>query len=98
MKSQGTIFHAWIGPLWFLKKPRGTRYAELVFLHLMGYAGHVVHSIARGARNIDTLLFMFGWDRFGFNKKHAGTRYAELVFWHPVVSAGHVVHFGAFGA
>jgi hypothetical protein len=27
----------------FDKKCDGTRYAELVFLHLVGYAGHVVH-------------------------------------------------------
>jgi hypothetical protein len=30
------------------KKHAGTRYAELVFLQLIGSAGHVVHSIASG--------------------------------------------------
>jgi hypothetical protein len=32
-----------------LKKCAGTRYAELMFLHLSGSAGHVVHSNASGA-------------------------------------------------
>jgi hypothetical protein len=37
----------------FDKKRLGTRYAKLVFLHLVGYAGHVVHSGASGARSVD---------------------------------------------
>jgi hypothetical protein len=32
----------------------GTRYVELVFLHLAGSVGHVVHSVASGAQNINT--------------------------------------------
>jgi hypothetical protein len=63
-----------------------------VFLHLVGSAGHVVHSDASRARNVDTLFLMLGWDRYGIHIKCAGTRYAKLMFLYPVGSAGHVVH------
>jgi hypothetical protein len=39
----------------FHKKRTGTRYDELVLLHLVGYVGHIVHSGASGAQNIDAL-------------------------------------------
>jgi hypothetical protein len=51
------------------KKPTGTRYAELVFLHPVGPAGHVVHSGASEARNGYTLFLMLWWDWFGCDKK-----------------------------
>jgi hypothetical protein len=79
----------------WLKDRQQTHYFELVFLHLVGYAGHVVHYGTSGSRNFDALFFMLGWDWYGFHKKHAGTRYAELGFLHPLGSASHVVHFGA---
>jgi hypothetical protein len=63
--------------------------------HLLGYAGHVVHSSVFGAQNIDTLIFMLVWDRCSFHKKHVGTSYVELLFLHPVGFAGHIVYCGA---
>jgi hypothetical protein len=69
-----------------------------VFSHLVGSAGKVVHSGASGARNVNALFFMLGWDRYGFHKYCNGTRHVELLFLHPVGSARHVVHSGGSGA
>jgi hypothetical protein len=75
------------------KKRIRTHYAELVFLHLVGSVGHIVHCSVSGVRNTDALFVMLGWDQYGFDKKHIRTRYAKLVFLHPVGSTGHLVHF-----
>jgi hypothetical protein len=75
----------------FDKKCIRRRYAELVFFHSEGSAGHKVRSGASGSRCIDTLFFMLGWDQYGFDKKCIGMRYTKPVFLHPGGSAGHVV-------
>jgi hypothetical protein len=54
------------------KECTGTRYAELVFLFPVGYVGHVVHCSTYGARNVDALFFILGWDQRGFQKSAAG--------------------------
>jgi hypothetical protein len=51
-----------------------------MFLHPVGYAGHVAHSSASGAWNVEALFFMLVWDRYGFHKRRTGTLYAEVVF------------------
>jgi hypothetical protein len=64
----------------FHKKRTGTRYVELVFLHPVGSACHVVNSGASEVRNINALFFMLRWDRYGFDKKHAGHVTLNLCF------------------
>jgi hypothetical protein len=46
----------------FHKKCIGTSYVELVLLHRVGYARHVVHYGASGVGNVDALIFMLMWD------------------------------------
>jgi hypothetical protein len=60
--------------------------------------GHVVHSGASRARNIDTLFFMLKWAQCGFHKKRARTCYNKLVFLLLVGSAGQIMHSRVFGA
>jgi hypothetical protein len=81
----------------FDKKCARTHYAELVFLHLVGSTGHVVHSCKSRARNIDVLFLIPGWAWCDFCKKHAVTRYAEHVFFHPVGSTVHIMYSGGSG-
>jgi hypothetical protein len=69
-----------------------------MFLHPVGSVGHVVHSGVLGVQNVDTIFFMFRWDRYGFHKKRAGTRYAKLLLLHPVGSVSHIVHSEGSGA
>jgi hypothetical protein len=65
-----------------------------VFLLPVGSVGHVGHSSAFEARNVDALFFIIGWAQCGLHRKRAGAHYVELVFLHPVGSVGHEVHSG----
>jgi hypothetical protein len=80
----------------FHKKRARTSYKELVFLHPMGYVGHVVHSSKTEAQKVNGLFLMLGWDRYEFHKKRARTHYTKLMFLHPVGSVGDIVHSAAF--
>jgi hypothetical protein len=64
----------------FDKKHTTRRYTELVFLHPVESAGHVLHSDASAERNMIALFFMLGLDWYRFDKKRVRTHYAELVF------------------
>jgi hypothetical protein len=64
----------------FHKKRAGTRYAKLVFLHLVGCAGHIVHSGASTLRNIDALFSCSGGTCTDSTKSASGHVMPNLCF------------------
>jgi hypothetical protein len=77
----------------FRKKHAGTRYNEFGVLHPVGTAGHVVHSSASVARNINALFFMLRWTWWGFSQK---TRQEKLCQTCVFASSGIYGSCGAF--
>jgi hypothetical protein len=60
--------------------------------------GRVGNSGVSGARNVNELFFLLGWDVDVFDQKRVRTHNTKLVcFLHLVGSVGHVVHSGASG-
>jgi hypothetical protein len=92
MKHRCTIFHARVGPVWIPQKVNWDTLRRTCVLYPVGSVGNVVHCGVSGARIINVLFFLLGWDRYRFQKKCIETHYAKLVFSYPVGSTGHVVH------
>jgi hypothetical protein len=82
----------------FHKSHAGTRYAELVFLHPVGSAGHIMHSAASEAQIVKPLFLLLEWDHYGLNKKHARISYMEHEFLHPVRFVGDNAFYCVRGA
>jgi hypothetical protein len=83
---------AWCGSH---KKSVRTHYAELVFLPLVQFVGHIVCSNVFVVRNNDAQFFIPRWARFGSHEKCVRTHCTELVFLHPGRYVGHIVCSGA---
>jgi hypothetical protein len=74
-----------------------TRYAELVFLYPMEFAGHIVHSGASRARNFDALFFMLdGPDAVSIRSAlgHVTPKLCFCIWWYLRVTQNIPVHLG----
>jgi hypothetical protein len=64
----------------FDNKRYGTRYTELMFLHLVGYAGHIVYSGVFRVRNVNTLFSGVGGTGTDWTKSEPGHVTSNLYF------------------
>jgi hypothetical protein len=80
VKHQHTIFHPGWDRYGFHKKHFGTHYGELLFLNLVGSAGHVVHSAAFIMPNIDALFLCSGGTDMNSMKSTPGHVTPNLCF------------------
>jgi hypothetical protein len=62
------------------KQGAGIHYAELEYLHPVGYWGHVLHFAAFGACNVEALFFMLGWAQRDFHNSASGHITLNLCF------------------
>jgi hypothetical protein len=75
----GTIFHAWVGPVWIRQKAhRDTLRFSCVFTSCGICGSYSAFRCIWGAKC--QLIFMLRWARCGLHKKPTGTRYTQLVF------------------
>jgi hypothetical protein len=74
-----------------------TRYVELVFLHPVGSAGHVLHCGASEKRNVEALFLGSPGTVMGFIKRPPGHVTPNLCFASSGIF-GHVLHFGVSGS
>jgi hypothetical protein len=61
-------------------KSIGQQYAELVFLHLMAFAGHIVHSGVCGTQKVEALFFVLACNWYRFYKNMMGHVTPNLCF------------------
>jgi hypothetical protein len=81
----------------FDKMHVGTCYAELVFLHPVGSAGHVMRSGGSGSRNVDAPFFMLRWDRYKSTKtaqEHVMPNLCFCIWWVTRVTKCILLHLG----
>jgi hypothetical protein len=64
----------------FLKNHVGTSYAEVVFLHPVRSACHVVHFSVFEVPNLDALFFMLMWSRCDLHTERWDTLHGICVF------------------
>jgi hypothetical protein len=72
-----------------------TRYVELLFLHPVGSARHVVHSVRPGRETSMYYFSCLAGTSMDLRKSASGHIVPNLCFLHPEGSASNVVHSGA---